>query len=50
MTGSCTHDNDPSGSIKFEELLDQLRLSASQEELCSIEFVSHQTWQNVNSL
>jgi hypothetical protein len=41
VAGSCEHGNEPSGSIKFGELLDYLSvLLASEEELCSMELVS----------
>jgi hypothetical protein len=42
VAGSYKHGNEPSGSIKDGEFLDQLteRLSASQEGLCSVELVN----------
>jgi hypothetical protein len=40
VAGSCQHGNEPSGSIKFGEIPDQLSvLLASQEGLCSMELV-----------
>jgi hypothetical protein len=42
VAGFCEHGNEPSGSIKGREFLDQLSvlLSPSQEELSSMELVS----------
>jgi hypothetical protein len=41
VEGSYEHGNEPLGSIKCGELLDQLSvLLASQEGLCSMELVS----------
>jgi hypothetical protein len=41
VAGSCEHGDEPSGSIKRGKFLDQLSvLLASQEGLCSMEFVS----------
>jgi hypothetical protein len=41
VAGSCEHSNVPSGSTKGRTFLEQLStLSASQEGLCSMEFVS----------
>jgi hypothetical protein len=41
VVGSCEHGNQPSGSIKDGEFLDQLSvLLASQRGLCSMELVS----------
>jgi hypothetical protein len=40
VASSCEHGDEPSGSIKCGEFLDQLSLlSASKEELCSMELV-----------
>jgi hypothetical protein len=42
VEGSCEHDNDPLGSTKFWEFLEQLSdLLVSQEELGSMEFFSY---------
>jgi hypothetical protein len=41
VASSCEHGDEPSGSIKCGEFLDQLSvLLASQEGLCSMELVS----------
>jgi hypothetical protein len=41
VAGSCEHGNEPLGSIKCREFLDQLSvLLASEEGLCSMELVS----------
>jgi hypothetical protein len=41
VVGSCEHGNEPLGSIKCGEFLDQLRvLLASQGGLCFMELVS----------
>jgi hypothetical protein len=38
--GSCEHVNEPLGSIKGGEFLDQMRLLTCQEGLCSMELIS----------
>jgi hypothetical protein len=41
VAGSCEHGNEPSGSIKDEDLLVYMSvLLTSQEGICSMEFVS----------
>jgi hypothetical protein len=41
VASSCEHGDEPSGSIKCGEFLDQLSvLLASQEGLCSMDLVS----------
>jgi hypothetical protein len=41
VPSSCEHGDEPSGSIKCRKFLDLLSvLLASQEGLCSMEFVS----------
>jgi hypothetical protein len=45
VAGSCEHGNEPPGSIKCGEFLNQLSvLSASQEGLYSMELVIIQLW------
>jgi hypothetical protein len=42
MEGSCERDNDPSGSIKYGEFLEQLSLQlASQDGFCCMELVRY---------
>jgi hypothetical protein len=43
VAGSCEHDDEPSGSIKSGEYLDQLRcLIAPEHAFCFMELVSFQ--------
>jgi hypothetical protein len=40
VAGCCEHGNEPSGSIKYGEFLDQLSVLVASQGLCSMELFS----------